>query len=64
MPAAALPTTDETALETRNLTIRVPLTLERRLRALAERDAVSISSTMKRLLSAGLRKEQEQDGRV
>lgn len=48
------------ANHSRILTIRFPSGLQEQLEALANRDANSISSVVRRLVTAGLRAEQQQ----
>ena len=56
MPA----TPDTDTADSKVLYVRIPATLERELEAVARRDHNNVSATARRLLSVGLRSEQQE----
>ena len=57
-----MPPTDEQA-PSKTLSLRVPAHLEQLLKTIAARDANGVSATIRRLLAAGLRSEQQKSER-
>ena len=59
MPA----TTDAPPPNSKIISLRIPIALDRELAALAQRDHNNVSATARRLISTGLRVEQELERR-
>jgi hypothetical protein len=55
-----MPATPETENATKTISFRVPARLERELEAIANREHNSISATIRRIVSVGLRSERQE----